>query len=280
LIAPASILIFALLAQVPLAPRYAPEGLVNGASVTTGPLAPNTIASLYGTNLSFSTRTITFDDIRGNVLPTLMPGTGVRILIANQPASLYFVSPTQVNFVVPSNLIAGRYDLQLLRDGLAGPKIPVVIRDFAPQLFVMGDRFAIAQRADTSLVWPESPARPGDFVVVYATGMGRTLPELPSGQLAATASPIARYPDFRVFLNGVPIPPERMIYAGLTPGTAGLYQVNFRLPEDAPANPEIRLGYDEPLSDTNVLLAITHGPADAEPTNPAASPQGPDPGSR
>jgi uncharacterized protein (TIGR03437 family) len=281
LIASASVLILGLLAQAPLAPRYDPNHLVNGASGTVGPMAPNTIMSLYGTNLSFHTRTIHLDDIRGNVLPTTMPGTGVRVLIANQAASLYFVSPTQVNFVVPSNLISGRYDLQLLRDGLAGPKIPVELREFAPQLFVMGDRFVIAQRKDSSLVWSESPVRPGDFVVIYATGMGRTLPELPSGQIAGTASPIARYPDFRVYLDGVPVPFDRMIYAGLTPGTAGLYQVNFRLPDDTPENPEIRLGLDEPLSEPDVRLAVTHAPpADEESVDPAASPEEPDPGSR
>lgn len=275
------VLVLGLLAQAPLAPRYESAGLVNGASGTAGPAAPNTILTLYGTNLSFQTRALQLDDIRGNVLPTTLPGTGVRVFIANLPASLYYVSPTQVNLVVPSNLIAGRFDLQLVRDGLAGPRIPIEIRDFAPQMFVLGDKFVIAQRRDTSLIWPESPARPGEHVTVYVTGMGRTVPELPSGQLAPTPSPIARLADFRVYLNGQPIDPARISYAGLTPGTAGLYQVTFQLPDDAPEDPEIRLGLSEPLSDPGVRLAVRHAPPEDEAVpDPAASPREPDPGSR
>lgn len=254
---------------------------MNAASGTAGPLAPNTIVSLYGTNLSFHTRAIHLDDIRGNTLPTTMPGTGVRVLIANQFAALYYVSPTQVNMVVPSHLVPGRYEVQLLRDGLAGPAIRVEVRDFAPQLFALGDKFVIAQRQDTSLIWLEKPARPGDFVVVYATGMGRTIPELPSGQIAATASPIVRFADFRIFLDGVPIPRDHVLYAGLTPGTAGLYQVNFRLPRDTPENPEIRLGLAEPLSEPGIRLAVTHAPpADGAPASPAPSSEEPGPGSK
>lgn len=281
MIVSALIPLLGLIAQTPLAPRYEAAGVVNAASGTAGPLAPNTIATLYGTNLSFSTRAIHFDDIRGNTLPTTMPGTGVRVLIANQFASLYYVSPTQVNLMVPSNLIPGRYELQLLRDGLAGPAIRIEVREFAPQMFVLGDKFVIAQRRDTSLIWPERPARPGEYVTVYATGMGRTIPELPSGQLAPTPSPIARLADFRIYLNGTAIDPSLLSYAGLTPGTAGLYQVTFRLPDNAPENPEIRFGLAEPLSDPGIRLAVTHAPpADEAPASPAASPVGPDPGSR
>lgn len=281
MIASASVVILGLLAQSPLAPRYESAGLVNGASGTPGPVAPNTIISLYGTNLSFQTRALHFDDIRANVLPTTLPGTGVRVLIANQPASLYYVSPTQVNLVVPSNLIAGRYDLELIRDGLAGPRIPIVVRDFAPQMFVLGDKFVIAQRRDTSLIWPERPARPGEHVTVYVTGMGRTIPELPSGQLAHTPSPIARLAQFRIYLDGIPIDPARVSYAGLTPGTAGLYQVTFQLPDNAPENPELRLGLSEPLSDPGIRLAVTRAPpSDEASPDPGASPVEPDPGSR
>jgi uncharacterized protein (TIGR03437 family) len=269
------------LAQAPLAPRYEAAGLVNGASNTAGPVAPNTIVTLYGTNLSFQTRALHYDDIRGNVLPTTLPGTGVRVLIANQPTSLYYVSPTQVNMVVPSNLIAGRYQLELVRDGLAGPRIPIVVRDFAPQLFVMGDKFVIAQRRDTSLVWPERPARPGEFVTVYSTGMGRAVPELPSGQLAPTPSPIALLAEFRIYLDGVPVDPSRVEYAGLTPGTAGLYQVGFQLPEDTPEDPEIRLGLAEPLSEPGVRLAVRRAPPAGEASpSLAAWPPIPGPGSR
>ncbi len=255
-----------------------PEGLVNAASNTVVPLAPNTIATLYGSNLSFNTRAISADDIRGNVLPTLLPGTGLRILIANQPASLYYVSPTQVNLLIPANLIRGTYQLQVLRDGLAGPKIPVVIEDSAPQLFVLGDKFAITHRAMGSLATFDTPAHPGEIVVVYVTGLGRTSPELPGGQIATTPSPVVRAREFRLYLNGEAVDPACVFYVGLTPGFGGLYQVNFRIPPGTPDNPELRLGYQEPISEPGVRIAVSPPPPSEDAVDPGPSPPTPDPG--
>ena len=63
------------------APSYSAASIVNAADNLAGPLAPNTIATIYGTGLAYGTKWLTPDDIRGGVLPTVLPGTGVRILV-------------------------------------------------------------------------------------------------------------------------------------------------------------------------------------------------------
>jgi uncharacterized protein (TIGR03437 family) len=236
-----------LLAVLGQTPAYTSAGIVNAASNAAGPLSPNTIATLYGTGLAFSTRAITGDDIRGNVLPTTLPNTGVRVFIAGLATHLYYVSPTQINFLVPSNLTPGTYDLELTLDGRRGPAVKVTLAGESPELFGgSAAGFVAATYPDGTAVTADRPSKAGDVVVIYATGLGRTNPDLPAGQLASGAAGILRAADFRCSLAGKLADPP--LYVGLTGGFAGLYQVNLKIPEGTPADPEVRVGIGEPTS--------------------------------
>jgi uncharacterized protein (TIGR03437 family) len=75
---------------------------------------------------------------------------------------------------------------------------------------------------------PSAPARPGSIVTVYATGLGLTTPVFAPGELAASAaSPTAAV---EVMLGDTTVPADHVLYVGVTPGSAGLYQVNLRIP--------------------------------------------------
>jgi len=45
------------------------------------------------------------------------------VLINLIPASIYYASPTQVNALLPPLLTPGNATLQLVRDGIAGPRL-------------------------------------------------------------------------------------------------------------------------------------------------------------
>ena len=107
----------------PLAPCYSGESIVSAASGSAAALAPNSLASIYGTGLSFVERAITAADIRAGELPVVLPGTGVRVLMGGIPAHIYYVSPGQVNFLIPNNLRPAPVTVQLVRDGTAGPSV-------------------------------------------------------------------------------------------------------------------------------------------------------------
>jgi uncharacterized protein (TIGR03437 family) len=77
------------------------------------------------------------------------------------------------------------------------------------------------------------PTQAGRYVTVYATGFGGTSPAVTPGDFPSVIA--AATGSVRVLLNGRPLPPESVLYAGVTPGSPGLYQLNILIPADTPA---------------------------------------------
>ena len=116
------------------------------------------------------------------------------------------------------------------------------------QSLVSGGCTSIVTHADGTLVTADSPALPGETVVIYAYGLGQTNPTPKTGEASPTsaatlASPV--YLRFDFTSNAMPSPPfvnrasampsPTPIFAGLTPGQVGLYQINVTIPSTIPA---------------------------------------------
>src|SRR5690242_13821987 len=86
-------------------PVYSAESIVNGANFAPGPLAPNSIATIFGADLAWWTETLTQENTRVGALPNSL--ADVRVYVANYPAPLIYVSPTQINFLIPGDLRPG-----------------------------------------------------------------------------------------------------------------------------------------------------------------------------
>ena len=217
-------------------PVYREDSLVNAASQTNDRFAANSVLTLYGTNLSFNTSGVTPPPDRkaGWLYPNELGG--VRLVVGTERVELFYVSPTQINFRLPLFRPANTM-LQLIRDGVTGPRIPLRIRDVAPELFTTPDNWILATRPDGSLVTADKPAKPGETVVFYGTGFGSTLASSVGLQTAVNWLEYAS--EFSVLVNGEPAP--GLYYVGVTPGFSALYQVNYTLPEGKGTNPEIRV---------------------------------------
>jgi len=92
----------------------------------------------------------------------------------------------------------------------------------------------------SGLISEQSPARPGEVVHAYAVGLGPTNPAVGYGEAAPSQEPFARLamPLACTARLQTPLPvssPIRILFAGLAPGFAGVYQVDWQVPAEAKA---------------------------------------------
>src|SRR5580658_3051583 len=83
------------------APYYTAASIASSAANVAGFYTPNSFISIYGQNLSYITKPIGVSDIVGGTLPWSLTGTNVGVLINLIPADVYYVSPNQVNVLIP-----------------------------------------------------------------------------------------------------------------------------------------------------------------------------------
>lgn len=243
---------------VPSQPCYTAASIANSAANVTGYYAPYSFLSIYGTNLSYVTGSLGPGDIAGGVLPPngAIQGTEVEVLLNNIPGYVYYVSPNQVNVLIPQILIAGPMTVQLENRSVYGPPVQVTLSSFAPALFQLDAANVLATHGNGPLVTPSSPAQPGEVVILWATGLGVTAPAPEPGEIPEAAWPLADLADFEVELNGTPVDHRLIQYAGSAPGFAGLFQINLKLPPDCPSNPEIQVGFGQALSPAPRYLPV------------------------
>jgi uncharacterized protein (TIGR03437 family) len=211
-----------------VAPNTAPQLAPNGTGDVFHPqvgagLGPGNIVQIYGSGLASGTSASSTLP-----LPTIMNGTSV--LIGGVRAPLFYVSPGQVNAQIPFELTAGnQYQVIVSANGaLTTPEV-IQLNGGTPAILNFSSGAVVAQHLDGSLILDTSPAAPGEYVVIYSSGLGATDIPVASGT-ASPAEPPARVADPPVLtLNGNPV---EVLFSGLTPGLVGLYQVNFQVPPD------------------------------------------------
>jgi uncharacterized protein (TIGR03437 family) len=245
-----------LLAVLVQSPYYTADSIANSAAGVSGLYAPNTFVTIYGQNLAYTTAALTQAEIAGGTLPTVLSGTGVRVLINNIPANIYYVSPTQVNLLVPTSLTPGPANLQLVVDSLAGPAIPIMLQSAAPSLFQSDATTVLGVHLNNTLITPASPAQPGEVIVLYASGVGPTNPAAIPDEIPQTAATVTPLSSFSLMLNGTAVDPRLLLYVGVVPTFAGLFQINLQVPTNAPANPQIQIGYAGIFSPAGRILPI------------------------
>jgi uncharacterized protein (TIGR03437 family) len=227
-------------------PFIAADGVRNAGSWGSaepgrGALAPGSLAVVFGQNLAAVRTTATAP-------PFPIELGGVRVLLDGAAAPLLYVSPTQINFQVPSSLLpisgANRRTVQLVVVSPQGQSDPamVLLRRMAPGIFTQdgsgcGYGAVLNQTEDgsASLNGPEASARPGDVVSVFLTGNGLVFGMPPDGYPASvTEGPRGTVLPTISAEIGLQRRDVYAPYQGKAPGLVGVDQINFQLPPDMP----------------------------------------------
>jgi len=206
-------------------------------------VSPGSWIEIYGSNLGVGTQSWAGADFSGVNAPTSLGGTSVTI--GGQAAFIDFISPGQVNVLVPSNVATGMQPITVTVGSLTGAPYNVAVNAVQPGLLapasfkVGGIQYAVALFADGTYVLPTGamagltsrPAQPGDEIVLYGIGFGPVTPNIPAGQLVGQANTLTS--SFSISIGGVLVTGPNVPYAGLAPGFTGLYQFNIVVPANA-----------------------------------------------
>ena len=249
-------------------PTIVPGGVINAASFdkTPGaPVAPGQLISIFGT------------DLAANVAPndtvplsTSLADT-VSVKFNGVTAGLDYVSPTLINAQVPWNVLPdgtnnGTATVVVTRNGVSGPQSVVNVGPTAPGVFAIppGVGYAVAiNAADGAISAPPGqipginthPAKAGDVLIVYATGLGPVDSPIANGadSLDKLRNTIARP---TVFIGGVS---ATVAFSGLSPQFPGVNQLNIVVPPGIPPSNSVPLQIQVnggPVSTNQVVIAV------------------------
>ena len=200
----------------------------NAAGFLPGLPAPGGLAALYVNGI---TETGTFT-APGLPLPTELGG--VTVLVDGVKAPLLAVvntsTGTQINFQVPFELWTGEPEPHVVEVQYSGLTAFIVPEQAGPGIFLLPDGGGAIQHAsDNSTVTVQNPVRRGEILVIYAGGLGAVSVPVASGEESTGADPIGPNACNQVTTNA-----GTVLYAGLSPGFPGLYQVNVQVSQYLP----------------------------------------------
>jgi uncharacterized protein (TIGR03437 family) len=204
--------------------------MVNAASFALGQsLAPGSLASIFGTGLAVSTAQASL-----SALPTEL--AAVSVAIGGVAAPLQYVSPTQLNLQVPWNLPTGAANVSVATNGFVLPPLRISISPYSPAIFTTrdGSGQAVAINLDGSIAAPAGampgsaarPARPGDYIMIFATGLGPVAPAITDGRSALDGLRTTLTVP-RVLIGNAS---AEVTFSGLSPQFAGVNQINAIVP--------------------------------------------------
>jgi uncharacterized protein (TIGR03437 family) len=217
-----------------------PLGVVNAASSAPAgnPISPGEFVALYGTGLAKSNQTA------APPYPSIL--NGVDVSINNKPAPIYFVSPGQLNVLVPFGTTGPTATIVVRNSGVNSNTVTVPVAATAPGVYTLdqsGSGGGAILHTDYSLVNAAKPAIGGETVLIFLTGLGTVTPGLTDGTAGDINTLYRSDGDLVVYAGGEQ---ATVLFKGLAPGFPGLYQLNVTLPQFLKASGNLPLAIQTP----------------------------------
>jgi uncharacterized protein (TIGR03437 family) len=183
--------------------------VVNAASFNAS-IAPGSLIAIFGSNLARATAV-------AQQIPLPISLADTYVTINGVEAPLLYVSPQQINAQVPPQTATGTATVTVTSSGASTPAGSFQVAAVAPEIFIAGTNRLLALNENGSVNSDANPAAAGSIVTVFLTGQAAlTNPAASIGNLAAP-----------------------LTYAGPTPGTVGVAQMNMRVPALPPGDYEL-----------------------------------------
>jgi uncharacterized protein (TIGR03437 family) len=218
--------------------------VTSGSSFAVGLPPGGSIGTIFCTGLT----------IAGSETATSVPLpytlAGITVKVGGFPAPLFAVASgpgyQQINFQAPYALVLPGSNPEILveQNGAQGSATPTPATSPGDFFRLPGTGYGIFQHsADYSLVTEDSPAKPGEMLMTYLTGVPSSLEfNVPAGQAAPDAvdqvsqinsSELADY--YNMVVDGLAVIDQTdrtksIPFFGLAPGLIGVYQINFAVP--------------------------------------------------
>lgn len=204
-------------------------------------MAFNGLTSVYGANFGLAgrSRSATEAEVRLLAFPKQMDC--VTVLVNGKPAPITFAGAGQINFQAPFDQLNAATVQVVANRGLPNERASTAfsssISPLQPALFTFAGAKSVAARgpdgstpvAQPSVVPGGRPAKPGDMISIFATGLGVTNPAWDSGDIVRATSPLQI--PISVEVGGITVPTIDILYQGAAvQAISGLYQVNVKLP--------------------------------------------------
>jgi uncharacterized protein (TIGR03437 family) len=211
-----------------------PQGIVNAASNAPAgdAISPGEFIAIYGSGLAAST-------VSAQALPFPTSLGGVTVSINGTLAPIYFAAAGQIDCIVPYEATGQTATITITNNGVTSNAVTVILAPTSPGVFSAdgsGTGDGSITHADGSLVNAASPAKKGETVEMYVSGLGNLTTHVSDGS-GATGVNNALTP-LAVYVAGIPLPAASVSYQGLTVD-AGLYQVNFVIPSTLAVSGEV-----------------------------------------
>jgi len=219
-----------LLGSIQAVPFFTSTNVLNGGSLLSGPIAANEWVTIKGAGLAPTT-------INGQASAGVFPPNlgGVSVTVGGAPASLDFVSSTQINFLVPNGLSPGPTQIQITNNGLPSAAVNATVAFMAPSFFTIGtvaatgDSYIAATHVPGQIIAPAAflgasttttPASAGETIVLYGTGFGSAVGSTGPPSNIPELSPLPT-----IVIDGIA---ANVLFAGLV--SPGLFQFNVQVP--------------------------------------------------
>ena len=239
-------------------PVFSGSSVVGAAAFQT-PVAPGSLASIFGTNLATSTAqadTIPLSNSLGGVTVQFQQGNNTynAPMLYASPGNAANNTPSQLNLQIPWELVPGGSPVTAVVtvNGNASSAQTISLGPLGPGVFASNGRAIAVNNSDGTLTWPAGAvpgltthgAKAGDVVIIYATGLGAldnsipdgTSPDLVDNQLRNTTTTPT------LLVGGKP---AQLIYSVLSPQFVGVNQLAITIPSNAPIGDQVSLQIQE-----------------------------------